>query len=262
MPPRTSRATRSKTVVTEPEMTVPVVPAPARSLRPVVFMLAILLGAALSVAGYFYYQYRHSATVASAKEIEDLTQEIGKALILPEGETPTLATVTDKEKLAEQAFFQKAENGDKVLIYSQSGRAILYRPSTKKIVDVTTVNVAQPTTSTPSQQTISEPAPQTTPATEQAPLITRVALLNGSTTIGVTNAVEKELAAAYTNVAVVSKDAAKKNDYQETLVIDVTRKNADMATKMAGTLSGKVSELPEGEGAPSDADIVVIVGQQ
>ncbi len=228
-------------------------------------MLAVLLGAALSVAGYFYYQYRHSAAVASAEEIADLTQEIGKVMLLPEGETPTLATVTDKEKLAEQAFFQNAENGDKVLIYSQSGRAILYRPSTKKIVDVTTVNVTQPTTkteTTTAPQSTPESVAKTTQTTESVPVITRVALLNGSTTVGITNAKENELSAAYSNVAVVSKDVAKKNDYKETLVIDVTGKNADMAGKIAETLSGKVAELPEGEIAPSDADLVVIVGQE
>lgn len=260
MSPRVPRTTRSKTLIAESEQPALVSVSEKKTLLPVVMVLTTLLLMALSVAGYFYYQYRQTAQVASAKEIEDLSQEIGAVMMLPEGETPTLATVTDREKLAEQAFFEKAENGDKVLIYSQSGRAILYRPSTKKIVDVTTVNVAEPAAApTPSPQPTPEPVTQTS---ESVPVIVRVALLNGSTTVGITNIKEKELSAAYSNIAVVSKDAAKKNDYEETLVIDVTGKNADMAAKIAETLEGSVSTLPEGEGAPTDADILVIVAQE
>ena len=114
MPPRTSRPSRLKSSDVLSETVTPV--APQKSLWPVVFVLTMLLLVALSVAGYFYYQYRHSAEKADAKEIEDLAKEIGLMMLLPEGETPTLATVTDKEKLSEQPFFQKSENGDKVLI--------------------------------------------------------------------------------------------------------------------------------------------------
>ena len=65
---------------------------------------------------------------------------------LPQGESPTLATVTDKDKLSSEPFFRQAQNGDKVLIYTQAARAILYRPSTKKIIDVTTLAVHDPVT--------------------------------------------------------------------------------------------------------------------
>ncbi len=260
MPPRTPRTIRPRTAV-EAEVA-PVMPKKSFSLA--TFVLATLLLIALSVAGYFYYQFRQTAQVASAKEIEDLSQEIGKVMLLPEGETPTLATVTDREKLAEQPFFQKAENGDKVLIYSNSGRAILYRPSLKKIIDVTTVNVNTPDPATPESAAAPVAAPETQvpPETAAIPSIVRVALFNGSTTLGVTNATEKQLAAAYQNIAVVSKDAAKKNDYTKTVVVDVTGKNADIAEKIAATVGGETGSLPEGETAPTDADIVVIVGQE
>lgn len=264
MPPRTARTTRLKmTAESAPTPGVPVSVSREKSLLPAVMVLSTLLLIALSVAGYFYYQYRHSAQVADAKEIADLSQEIGAVMMLPEGEVPTLATVTDREKLAEQAFFEKAENGDKVLIYSQSGRAILYRPSIKKIIDVTTVNVNTPApVAENSAVTETVPEPQVEPEIPVIPSIVRLALFNGSTTLGITNAKEKELTTAYSNIAVVSKDAAKKNDYEKTVVVDVTGKNTDMAAKIAATLGGSVSSLPDGEVAPSDADIMVIIGQE
>lgn len=140
-----------------------------RSL-PVALVLTVLLFVAIGVAGYFYWQYRNTASVKEAKEIEDLTKEISQSFLLSENETPTLATVTDKEKLAGQPFFQKSENGDKVLIYSQSGRAVLYRPSLKKIVDITSVNInPQTTQNTPAQSTTpGSPTIPTNPNTEVA----------------------------------------------------------------------------------------------
>lgn len=112
-----------------------------RRAWPVIVILAVLLAVSVGAAGYFFYQYKHAIKGDDTAEIAALTKEIGASLLLPTGETPTLATVTDKEKLASQPFFQKAENGDKVLIYSVSGRAILYRPSVKKVIDMTSVNV-------------------------------------------------------------------------------------------------------------------------
>ncbi|MFZ3031488.1 MAG: hypothetical protein WA082_00435 [Candidatus Moraniibacteriota bacterium] len=233
-----------------------------RALSAIV-VLVILLFLSVGIAGYFYYQLKNVGVAKSeTDEITELIQTIGATLELPEGEAPTLATVTDKEKLAEQPFFQKAENGDKVLIYANTGRAILYRPSTKKIVDVTTVNVNTPTqaeqNTTPAPETTQQPQAQIT--AQAVPSVARVALLNGSTTVGVTNAKEKQLTALYADITVVSKEAAVKNDYEQTIVVDVTGKNAELAGKIATTLGGVVATLPAAETAPVDTDILVIVG--
>ncbi|MFZ1627154.1 MAG: hypothetical protein WAT81_05125 [Candidatus Moraniibacteriota bacterium] len=222
---------------------------------PIIVVLSSLLLVALSVAGYFYYQYRQSPKVQSAEEIQNLKEEISTIFELPTDEEPTLATVTDREKLAEQPFFQKAENGDKVLIYSASGRAVLYRPSVKKIIDVTTVNVSQPAPDVPA-----ETAPEVPTEVVATPAIIRVALYNGSTKVGVTNPVEATLRSALPNAAVVTKESAAKNDYAKTLVVDLTGTNGAATLSVASAVGGEVVGLPEGEKVPTDADILVIVG--
>ena len=230
-----------------------------RKASPIVIILSALLLIALSVAGYFYYQYRQSPKIQSAKEIKNLKEEIGTMFELPTNEEPTLATVTDREKLAEQPFFQKAENGDKVLIYSTSGRAVLYRPSIKKIIDVTSVNVSKPET---------EVAPTETPApapaqevVESVPTIVRTSIYNGSKKVGVTNVVESKLKAVMSNVAVITKENAVKNDYPKTLVVDVTGSNSTSVRSIASALGGEVSSLPAGEKTPADTDVLIIVGE-
>ncbi|MEK9173790.1 MAG: LytR C-terminal domain-containing protein, partial [Patescibacteria group bacterium] len=100
------------------------------------------------------------------------------------------------------------------------------------------------------------PTPQ--PVVE-APAIVRVALFNGSQTVGVTNATESQLKSILPNSAVVSKENAKKNDYAKTVVVDITGANAESAEKIAQSLGGEVASLPEGETAPTDADVLIIV---
>ncbi len=226
---------------------------------PIIVILSTLLLVALSVAGYFYYQYRQSPKVQSAEEIEELKTEIGAMFELPTDEEPTLATVTDREKLAEQPFFQKAENGDKVLIYSNSGRAILYRPSLKKIIDITSVNVAKPEAEAVAPEAATPEAPEPSVAAT-IPTIVRVALYNGSTKLGITNAVESQLKAGMANAAVVTKDKAAKSDYAKTIVIDVTGASGATALSVASLLGAEIAALPEGEKSPTDADVLVIVG--
>ncbi len=248
-----------KTVVAIPT---PVVVQKESRTLPVIIILVVLLGLAVTIASYFYYQYRQTAAVKDAQEIADLTKEIGKNILLPEGETPTLATVTDKEKLAGQPFFQKAENGDKVLIFSQGGRAILYRPSQKKIVDMTTVNVNQPAPSAP----VAVPPTEPTSASQETLNTTSVttpsiALYNGSTKIGVTNTLEDEIKTQFPNTVVAVKEKAAKTDYEGNTVVDLSGKNADVAKKLADTFGGTIGSLPSGETAPS-ADILIIVGNK
>lgn len=258
-----ARSLKTKSLTSPPESTTsPEVPKnTGRKTLSVMVVLILLLVAALAVAGYFYYQYRNSPTVKDAREIEDLTKAIGGLMLLPSSETPTLATVTDKEKLVDQPFFAKAENGDKVLIYSQSGRAILYRPNLKKIVDVTTVNVTPPTgsttTSTP-PTTTAPPTPPSTPASVSMAI--KVAIYNGGGEAGAGAALEKQIHALYPDITFpATTDAA--NSYDDSRVVDLTGKNPELTQAFANLVKGSIRTLPEGEKAPEGADVLIIVGK-
>lgn len=117
-------------------------PAGKRGWLPVVLSIALII--AIGAAGYLYWevmQLKKNPQQASQKEVQELVAKVSKLIVLPEGETPTIATVSDPEKLKDQAFFAKAQKGDKVLIYTNAKKAILYSPSTNKIVEVAPINI-------------------------------------------------------------------------------------------------------------------------
>ncbi|MCX6762847.1 MAG: hypothetical protein NT093_03655 [Candidatus Moranbacteria bacterium] len=102
-------------------------------------LIAIVFLLIISLAVYFLIAHQSdnaNPDVALQKETKALTDRIGKFMDLPVDEQPTLATVTDQEKLKGQDFFTHAQNGDKLLVYSKARKAILYRPSTKKVIEV------------------------------------------------------------------------------------------------------------------------------
>lgn len=115
------------------------------------FVAVIVL--VLAGGGYFLYQSQQKQAPPLdpqadqrlvQAEVRKLVSEVGKLIELPSGEDPTVATITDIEKLKDQPFFKNAKNGDKVLIYTQAKKAILYDPSAKKIIDVAPVNIGSP----------------------------------------------------------------------------------------------------------------------
>lgn len=81
-------------------------------------------------------QQQSDPNVKAKEEAKQLIDEVGKLIILPADETPTIATVSDLSKLRDQPFFANAQIGDKVLIYSKAQKAILYRPSEYKIIEL------------------------------------------------------------------------------------------------------------------------------
>jgi len=95
-----------------------------------------------------------------------LITEVGKLIVLPVDEDPTIATVSDLNKLKDQPFFAKAQLGDKVLIYTNAKKAILYRPIEKKIIELAPLIDNQPSQPAPvdAASPATAPAPATTPA--------------------------------------------------------------------------------------------------
>jgi Flp pilus assembly protein CpaB len=122
-------------------------------------VLTIVILALAGTAGYFGYNYRQSQKevsklsdpkVAAAKQVSDLVAKVGKLVRLPTGETPTIATVTDLNKLKGQTFFANAQNNDQVLIYTQAKRAVLYRPSENKVLEIAPLSIGNTGAATPS----------------------------------------------------------------------------------------------------------------
>jgi hypothetical protein len=98
----------------------------------------------LALAGYFYYQlysFKQNPQAQTQEETADLVSAVSQLVVLPEGETPTIATVSDPEALKDQPFFTQAQQGDKVLIYAQAKKAILYSVTLNKILDVAPLNI-------------------------------------------------------------------------------------------------------------------------
>jgi hypothetical protein len=90
---------------------------------------------------YAEYQIAKDPQAIAQAEIKKLIEDVGKLIVLPTDEQPTIATVSDLEKLKGQEFFAHAETGDKVLLYSKARKAILYSPSRNKIVEMAPINL-------------------------------------------------------------------------------------------------------------------------
>lgn len=136
--------------------------------KTIIALVIVLVLAGFGGTYYFYSKYRAvtaDPSVVAKNETAKLVADVGKLILLPEGESPAVATVQDKEKLASEPFFLNAMNGDKVLIYYVAKKAFLYRPSTNKIIESAPLSV-----NTKDTTTVATPASET-PATTEKPTI-------------------------------------------------------------------------------------------
>ena len=118
----------------------------ARNL--VTTVLAVLLVISIGMGVYFYQKATADPQKSAQQELNDTVAAVGRLMVLPADETPTLATVSDPEKLKDQAFFAHAQKGDIVLVYALAKKAILYSPSLNKIVEVAPINAGNAAGST------------------------------------------------------------------------------------------------------------------
>ncbi len=102
--------------------------------RKYVFLTLTLLVILLALSTVYFY--KKNTVEDGTKEIQTLIRRISEVAILPEGETPTIATVSDPEALKDQSFFTGAKKGDKVLIFTQAKKAYLYDPDAHKIINI------------------------------------------------------------------------------------------------------------------------------
>lgn len=226
-------------------------------------VLFLVIGASI----FFYSRYQmNTAGKRSGAEVETTAVAVAKLMELPV-ERPTVATVSDVSKLKDQDFFRKAQNGDKVLIFKQAQKVILYRPITNKIIEVGPIRVDQPEQSqvagaaTENVPVTAEPTIPVVSVTEvpaESPVT--IAIYNGSNIAGLTQRTSEKIIQEYPDVTVTTMQFAT-GTYQKNLVVDLSGNHAAKAESIAKFLNGAVDTLPLGE-ASSAADLVIILGSE
>jgi hypothetical protein len=99
---------------------------------------AVVIVVLAALAGFFFWQYNNlkaNPDSVAQETTQRLVAKVDKLYAIPE-EEPTVAQISDKEKLKDQPFFQSAENGDYLLIFTNAKLAILYRESENRLVNV------------------------------------------------------------------------------------------------------------------------------
>jgi hypothetical protein len=186
-----------------------------------------------------------SARILSEDDVAGVIAQVGELITLPEGETPTVASVADLDKLRDQPFFAYAEVGDRVLIYRQAKKAYLYRPSINKLIEVAPVVVD------------ASASASATPAA-RAP---RFVLLNGTNTSGLAARYADTLEDVVVDAEIVTRDDAV-DSYASSMLVDLSGTHAEEGKALAETLGMSFGELPEAEVAPGeDADFLIILGE-
>lgn len=224
------------------------------------FIFGILAGLG-GTAFYFRQQYKYNLQKQAAEtkdEVQDVLASVGKLMELPGGEEPKLATVTDKEKLQGQSFFANAQNGDKVLLYLAAKKAILYRPATNKVVDMTVLSDSGVGTASDSPAAGQQSAEESKPEAG-APKTLRVAVYNGTNIKGLASQIADKLGPV-ADIEVVEKSNAL-GGFEKNIVVDLTGQNGSKVEEIAKIIGGEAGTLPEGESKP-EADILIIGGQK
>jgi hypothetical protein len=112
----------------------------------IISLILFFIGA-FAISGYYAYpqlmkqfspkEQPPEATVnpnAPPQTVMKLIEDVDTKVSVPHNEYPTVATVSDLKSLSDQAFFNGAKVGDKILIYGAAKQAFLYRPGTKEVI--------------------------------------------------------------------------------------------------------------------------------
>ena len=226
-----------------------------------ILTLALFLGLA-AAAGYFFWQYKKAAKISDTASVSDETEiveeKVGALMELSE-EKPAITTVTDQEKIISQPFFAKALEGDKILLYIQSQKVILYRPSSNEVINSASLfsESASETEARIAKACAASNAPKQGEKIENK---VKVDVLNGTEIKGFARETADKLS-GMENVELAKVDNAQKSAYLKILVVDLSGKNATPAGIIAQKLGGEVGSLPEGENKGT-ADILVIAGKE
>ena len=141
-PPQTSPAAAAR----EPEKRIrKASPRQPNNLKRIIqIAIAVLLLAVIAwlVHGYITTKNqleKQKNSPAAQTPTQQTISKVSALVDVPTSETPTLANISNADALRKlskfnASFFADAKNGDVLLVYTKNNKAIVYRPSTNKII--------------------------------------------------------------------------------------------------------------------------------
>jgi hypothetical protein len=110
-----------------------------KSLLVVSAVVAVVVCALATTTVLLYKQVRDlrdDPGKVVTEQAQQLKNTVAKIMHLPD-EVPTIATITgtDIDQLKTQAFFKDIKEGDKVLIFKNAQKAVIYRESENRIIN-------------------------------------------------------------------------------------------------------------------------------
>jgi len=209
------------------------------------------LSAAKLVAYNLQEEKKLSQTKREINTDEDLLARLQQIMVLPM-DRPTIATVKDLEKMIERtAFLKNAVNGDKMLMFRD--RAILFRPSEDKIINMVGSGAMSDLPSTMSSSTATSTAVDltavgdttaTTASTElKTDAVKTLEVRNGTATSGLAKQWQSKMVAKGYKVLTIGN--AGSDTYAETTLINLSGKDITKLEQELGLAA--VTNLPTGE---------------
>jgi hypothetical protein len=194
-----------------------------RHKKPVIIILVIFF--VLGFGWKYWTDHHRNPNYTNAQLILRISREVG----ISGDANPAILTVVNREKV-DQPFLKESKDGDKILLYYKSDKAVLYRPSANKVIKTGSFT----------------------------PPNARIQVRTGTTN---TKHVEevKALLAKVAGTKISTQDSSVKTDYSQTVVVNVTDRYETEANATAKALNAQVRTIPQNESLP-DADILVIVG--
>lgn len=205
----------------------------------IILLLSVI--SLVSLSGYLYKELKdqkNSAPLSSEdaqKEAVVLKNKVSKMISLPD-EIPVIGTVNDKNKFKDQPFFNDVENGDRLLIFSESKKVVIYREKDNKLINVGPIAVTSEAENTAKKVSV---------------------LVSGSEN----SKDSTNEALAKINGIKVTKGSAK-TKVDKSKVYDVDNNDSELAKQIASAIGAEVvSSVPAGENNPEGVDLVIYESQ-
>ncbi len=229
-------------------------------------VLGIALVIVVGVGGWWAFSSQSGSGLAnlsagtklSDAQVQEVIGLIGKFMVVPSDEKPSVVVLKDVASLeAQQSFYHGAKDGDILILYST--RAIIYDAAANKLVAMGPVQRNDVPASTASGSAEFSPSPSAS-ASPVAPEKVTVDVRNGTTTAGLAGSTASTL--KKNSWVTISAVGDAKGSFTSTVLVDLSKgKKPGAIAELERILKvTAVTGIPKGE-STSTADVLIIVGK-